>query len=166
MAIAKIPCRKVLEDKEKKRRKAKEKATANAPATNIQAETIVDKDASNEGPRKKRRVRVSPQVQPNSGHVSSLTPLNHAKPLETFANEEHVSPPLSVGRMDTLLDQTDENVTPSRIVAISKLVIDEGGQGKVDAATAMEGHGDNEGGRHPHTVERPTRDNILPKVEA
>ncbi|GKD51134.1 hypothetical protein Tco_1280110 [Tanacetum coccineum] len=125
MAVAEIPCRK--------------------------AETIVDKDASKEGPRKKRRVRVRPQVQPNSEHVSSPTPLNHAKPLETLANEEHVSLPLS------------------------------GGQGKVDVAAAMEGHGDNEGGlsglqtqpspahrsgRHPNTVERPARDNIVPEVEA
>ncbi|GJV72729.1 hypothetical protein Tco_1492724 [Tanacetum coccineum] len=162
IAIAEIPCRKILEDKEKKRRKVEEKAAANAPATNIQVKTIVDKDASKEGPRKKRMVRVRPQVQPNLEHVSSPTPLNHAKPLETLANEEHVSPPLSVGRMDTLRDQTDEN-------------------GKVDVAAAMEGHGDNEGGlsglqtqpspahrssRHPDTVKRHARDNIVPEVEA
>ncbi|GKF19514.1 hypothetical protein Tco_0068152, partial [Tanacetum coccineum] len=73
-----------------------------------------------------------------------------------------------------------ECYTP-QIVAISKLVIDEGGQGKVDVAAAIEGHGDNEGGlsglqthpspahrfgQHPDTVERPAHDNIVPEVEA
>ncbi|GKD14142.1 hypothetical protein Tco_1198549 [Tanacetum coccineum] len=92
----------VLEDKEKKRRKAKEKAAANVPATDIQAEAAVDKDVGKEGPCKKMRVRVGPQVQPVSENVSSPTPLNHAKPLETLANEEHVSPPLLVARMERL----------------------------------------------------------------
>ncbi|GKC12623.1 hypothetical protein Tco_1009405 [Tanacetum coccineum] len=81
MMVAEIPCRKVLDDKEKKKRKAKEKITTQALA-----------------------------APPNSEHVSSPTPLNQAKPLEALANEEHVSLPLSVGRMDTLRDQTDEHV--------------------------------------------------------
>ncbi|GJR00258.1 hypothetical protein Tco_0523242 [Tanacetum coccineum] len=45
MTTTEIPCRKVLEDKEKKRRKAEEKAAANAPAANIQAEAAAGKDA-------------------------------------------------------------------------------------------------------------------------
>ncbi|GKG59934.1 hypothetical protein Tco_0607562, partial [Tanacetum coccineum] len=52
------------------------------------------------------------QVQPVSEHVSSPIPLNHAKPLETLANEGHVSPPDSARRMGILRTQTDEHVTP------------------------------------------------------
>ncbi|GKD32933.1 hypothetical protein Tco_1248442, partial [Tanacetum coccineum] len=85
MVVAEIPCRKVLDDKEKKKRKAEEKITTQALAINISR---------------------------GDQHVSSPTPLNQAKPLEALANKEHVSLPLSVGRMDTLLDQTDEHVTP------------------------------------------------------
>ncbi|GKC44153.1 hypothetical protein Tco_1061875 [Tanacetum coccineum] len=118
MMMAEISCRKVLDDKEKKKRKAEEKVAA--------------------------------KVQPGSEHVSSPTPLNHAKPLETLANEEHVSPPLS------------------------------GGQGNVDASFALEGHGDNEGGlsglqtrpnpahhsgRHLDTVEEPAYENVVSEVE-
>ncbi|GJS97290.1 hypothetical protein Tco_0804258 [Tanacetum coccineum] len=83
MMVAEIPCRKVLDDKEKKKRKAKEKITTQALAAPTDSE-----------------------------HVSSPTPLNQAKPLEALANKEHVSLPLSVGRMDTLRDQTDEHVAP------------------------------------------------------
>ncbi|GKF18805.1 hypothetical protein Tco_0063723, partial [Tanacetum coccineum] len=97
---------KVLDDKEKKKKKAEEKAAAKVPVVNIEAEMVVNKDAGREGPRKKRRVLVGPQVHPDSEHVSSPT-LNHAIPLEALVNEEHVYPPLSVGRMDTLRDQTD-----------------------------------------------------------
>ncbi|GJR72360.1 hypothetical protein Tco_0084725 [Tanacetum coccineum] len=152
MMVAELPCWKVLDDKEKKKRKAEEKAAAKIPAINIQAETVVNKDAGREGPRNKRRVRAGPQVRPDSEHVSSPTPLNHAKPLEALANEEHVSPPLSVG-----------------------------GQGNVDASYAIEGHGDNEGGlsglqtrpnlthhsgRRLDTVEEPAPENIMPDAEA
>nr|GEY84622.1 hypothetical protein [Tanacetum cinerariifolium] len=55
--------------------------------------------AKREGPSKKRRVRVRPQVAPDSEHVSSSTPLNQAKPLEALADEERVSTPLS-GNVD------------------------------------------------------------------
>ncbi|GJS87343.1 hypothetical protein Tco_0769979 [Tanacetum coccineum] len=145
MMVAELPCRKVLDDKEKKKRKAEEKAAAKIPAVNIQAETVVNKDAGREGPRKKRRVHAGPQVRPDSEHVSSPTPLNHVKPLEALANEEHVSPPLSVGRMDTLRDHMDEHATP-RVVYASKPIIEKGGQGNVGASYAIKGYGDNEGG--------------------
>nr|GEV60077.1 hypothetical protein [Tanacetum cinerariifolium] len=96
MIMAKIPCRKVFDDKEKKKRNAKEKAATKAPAINIQAEAAVDKPARREGPHKKSRVCAGAQAPFNSKHVSSPTPLNQAKPLEALANEEHVSPPLLV----------------------------------------------------------------------
>ncbi|GJX74522.1 hypothetical protein Tco_0313117 [Tanacetum coccineum] len=146
MVVAEIPCRKVLDDKEKKKRKAEEKAKAKAPVVNIQAEAVVNKGVGREGPCKKRRVRAEAQAHPDSEHVSSPTPLNHAKPLEALANEEHVSPPLSVG-----------------------------GQGNADASPVIEGHGDNEGdlsdlqtrpnlthhtGRRLDDVEEPAPENI------
>ncbi|GKD26298.1 hypothetical protein Tco_1232512, partial [Tanacetum coccineum] len=150
MVVAEIPCRKVLDDKEKKERKTEEKIAAKAPAINIQAEATVNKAAGWEGP-------------------------------QAFANEEHVSPPLSVGRMDTLQDQTDEHVTPPRVVYASKVVIDKGGQGNVDASHAIEGHGDNEDGlsglqirpspAHPFgrrldTLEEPAPKNIVLDAKA
>nr|GEX31510.1 hypothetical protein [Tanacetum cinerariifolium] len=153
MVTAEIPCRMVLDDKEKKKRKAKEKPAANALAVNIHAERVGrNKDVGKEGARKKRRVRVGTPTRPDSEHVSSPTPLNHAKPLETLANEEYVSPNVSASRMEN-----------------------------VDAAFANEGHGDNEGGlsrlqtqpspSHPagqlhETVEKPIRDKVVPEVEA
>ncbi|GJX74519.1 hypothetical protein Tco_0313114 [Tanacetum coccineum] len=84
MVVAEIPCRKVLDDKEKKKRKAEEKAKAKAPVVNIQAEAVVNKGVGREGPCKKRRVRAEAQAHPDSEHVSSPTPLNHAKPLEAL----------------------------------------------------------------------------------
>ncbi|GJR07614.1 hypothetical protein Tco_0790266 [Tanacetum coccineum] len=166
MVTVEIPCR-VLDDKEKKKRKAKEKAAANASAANIQVERVVrNKDAGKEGVCKKRRVRVRTPVQPDSKHVSSLNPLNHAKPLETLANVEYVSPTSFIGRMGTLQDQTDEHVTPLPIVNAGEFVTSrEGVQENVDATFANEGHGDNEG-LLLETVGKPTRDKIMPEVEA
>ncbi|GJW09113.1 hypothetical protein Tco_1571536 [Tanacetum coccineum] len=179
MMVAELPCRKVLDDKEKKR-KAEEKAAAKIPAVNILAEIVVNNDAGREGPHKKRQVRARPQVHLDSEHVSYPTPLNHVKPLEALANEEHVSLPLSVGHMDTLRDQTDEHATP-RVVYASKPVIEEGGQGNVGASHAIEGHCNNEGalsglqtrpgpthhsGQRFDTVEEPAPENIVPDVEA
>ncbi|GKD36986.1 hypothetical protein Tco_1257193 [Tanacetum coccineum] len=181
MIVAEIPCRKVVDDKEKKKRKAEEKAATKAPAVDIQAEAAVAKATGKEGPRKKRRVRVGAQVPPDSEHVSSPTPLNQAKPLEALANEEHVSTPLSVGRMDTLRDQTDEHAVSPRVAYTSKPVADEGGQGNADASHALEGHGDNEGGlsgpqirpspvhpsgRRRDILEEPAPKNVVPDAEA
>nr|GEV07174.1 hypothetical protein [Tanacetum cinerariifolium] len=84
MMVAKIPCHKVLDDKQKKKRKTDAKAMANVPSANIQAERVAGK----EGARKKRRVRVGTLVHPDSKHVSSPLLLNHAKPLKILANEE------------------------------------------------------------------------------
>nr|GEX95373.1 transposase (putative), gypsy type [Tanacetum cinerariifolium] len=137
---AELPCRKVLDDKETKKRTAEEKAATNAPDDNIQAERVAkNKDVGKEGARKKRRVRVGTQAQPVSKHVSSFTPLKHVKPLETLANEEYVSPNVSVGRMVTGGEGVQENV---------------------DAAFANEGHGDNEGPLL-ETVEKLVRDEGL-----
>nr|GEZ85754.1 hypothetical protein [Tanacetum cinerariifolium] len=119
MVKTKIPCRKVLDDKEKKIRKAEAMVAANAPDAGIQAEGVAgNKGAGKEGTsRKKRMVRLETLVHPDSEHASSPVPLNYAKPLEALANEEHVFTTASGGRMVN-----------------------------VDPAFANEGHGDNEGG--------------------
>nr|GEW68236.1 hypothetical protein [Tanacetum cinerariifolium] len=103
----------VLDDKKKMKRKSEEKATAYAADADIQVDKVVTKrGAGKEDVCKKRRVRVGAPVQRDSEHVSSLTPLNHAKPLETLANTKHVSHNASVGRMGALRNQTDEHAPP------------------------------------------------------
>ncbi|GJX02744.1 V-type proton ATPase subunit B2 [Tanacetum coccineum] len=139
MMVAELPCRRVMDDKEKKKRKAEEKAATKVPADDNQAEAA----ARGAGVRKKRRVRASAQAPPASDHVSSPTPLNQAKPLEALANETHVSPPGSVGRMDTLRDQTDEHALSPRAAHAHQLVGGESGKGKADPPV-FEGHGDNQ----------------------
>ncbi|GJX99093.1 hypothetical protein Tco_0356112 [Tanacetum coccineum] len=74
MVVVEIPCRKVLDDKEKKRKKAKEKAAVNSPAVDIQAEKVgIDKDVGKDGPHKKRKV----------GSTSNATCLRTCQHLET-----------------------------------------------------------------------------------
>ncbi|GJY50087.1 hypothetical protein Tco_0440043 [Tanacetum coccineum] len=107
MMVAELPCRKVSDDKERKKRKAEEKV-----AIHVQAKKVVKEKYSREGVCKKRRVHVVNHVQPTSEYVSSPTPLNHAEHLTTITGEAHVTPPTSVGRMGVLRDQTDEPVTP------------------------------------------------------
>ncbi|GJU90019.1 hypothetical protein Tco_1302442 [Tanacetum coccineum] len=140
MMVAELPCRRVMDDKEKKKRKAEEKAATKVPADDNQAEAAVDTAARGASVRKKRRVRASAQAPPVSDHVSSPTPLNQAQPLEVLANETHVSPPGSVGRMDTLRDQTDEHALSPRAAHAHQLV---GGEGGADPSV-FEGHGDNQ----------------------
>ncbi|GJV50295.1 hypothetical protein Tco_1440507 [Tanacetum coccineum] len=140
MMVVELPCRRVMDDKEKKNRKAKEKAATKVPADDNQAEAAAARGA---GVRKKRRVRASAQTPPVSNHVSSPTPLNQAKPLEALANETHVSPPGSVGRIDTLRDQTDEHALSPRAAHAHQLVGGEGGKGKADPPV-FEGHSDNQ----------------------
>ncbi|GJW09440.1 hypothetical protein Tco_1575267 [Tanacetum coccineum] len=173
MIVAEMPCRKVIDDKEREKRKAEEKAATKAPADDIQVEEAVAKAAGREGPRKKRRVRVGAQTPLDSEHVSSPTPLNQAKPLEALANEEHVSHPLSVGRMGTLRDQTDEHAISPCVVYTSKLIVEEGEKGDADASPALEGHGDNEDGLSgpqilPRSVcpSEPAPEKFVPNAEA
>nr|GEV46271.1 hypothetical protein [Tanacetum cinerariifolium] len=163
MVTAEIPCWKVLDDKEKKKRKVEAKAAANAPDADIQ-------------------VPLETSVRLGSEHVSSPVHLNHDKLLESLANEEYVSPNALVSRMGALRNQTDESATHSPIVNADKLVTGgEGTQDNVDATFANEGHGDNEGGfsglrtQHSHvhhldlhldSVRKPTHDVVVPDAEA
>ncbi|GKD41798.1 hypothetical protein Tco_1262005 [Tanacetum coccineum] len=143
--------------------KTRDMVTAEIPCR--KAERVAgNKDTGKEGASKKRRVRIVTLVQPDSEHVSSPIPLNHAKPLETLANEEHVSPTTSAGRMGALQNQTDKHTTPPPIVNAKEFVTGgEGVQENDDATFANEGHGDNEG-RHPKSVEKPARDKAAPDV--
>nr|GEV11130.1 hypothetical protein [Tanacetum cinerariifolium] len=119
--------RKVVDDKEKKKRKVEEKAATKASAVNVQAEAAVDKPIKREGPRKKRR----------------------AKPLEALANEEHASPLLSVGWMDTLQDQTDEHAISPRFSMLANQFLTKMG-----------------GGRRRDILKDPAPENIVPDAEA
>ncbi|GJZ78779.1 hypothetical protein Tco_0643616 [Tanacetum coccineum] len=140
MMVVELPYRRVMDDKEKKKRKAEEKAATKVHADDNQAEAAVAAAAKGVGVRKKRRVRASAQAPPISDHVSSLTPLNQAKSLEALANETHVSPPGSIGWMDTLRDQTDEHALSPRAAHAHQLI---GGEGGADPPV-FEGHGDNQ----------------------
>nr|GEX65288.1 hypothetical protein [Tanacetum cinerariifolium] len=150
MIVVEIPCRMVVDDKEKKKRKVEVKAATKAP--------------------------VAP---PDSKHVSSPTLLNLAKPLESLANEDHVSPLLSVGRMDTLRDQTDEHAISPKVVFANRLLTR--GKGNADASYVLEGHGDNKGslsglqirpspvhpsGRRRDILEEPAPENVVPDAKA
>ncbi|GJW35196.1 hypothetical protein Tco_0058116 [Tanacetum coccineum] len=121
-------------------------------------------------------------VHPDSEHVSSPVPLNHAKPLEAFANEEHVSTNTSASRMNVLRTQTDEHVIPRPAVNVDELVLgEEKSQENVDVAFVNEGHDDNKGGlsglrtqpspvhhldQRLESVKKPVRDTIVPDAEA
>nr|GEV96609.1 hypothetical protein [Tanacetum cinerariifolium] len=120
MVTTEIPCHKVLDDKEKKKRKAEAKATLNAPGVDTQAKRVVrDKGAARKGARKKKKVCLGTLTKPNSEHVSSLIPLNHAHLLETLANQEHVSLTASAGSMGALRNQIDEHVTPLKLLTLN-----------------------------------------------
>ncbi|GJV78023.1 hypothetical protein Tco_1509607 [Tanacetum coccineum] len=160
MMVAKLPCQKVLDDKERKKRKAEEK-----DAIHVQDEKVVKEKDGREGVRKKRRVRIVNPVQPTSKYVSSPTPLNHAKPLTTIAGEAHVTPPTFASRMDVLRDQTDEPVTPPVMNVGEFPTGGEDGQDGADAMLANEGHGDNEDCLL-EMVEKPASDKIVPDAEA
>ncbi|GKC58018.1 hypothetical protein Tco_1085616, partial [Tanacetum coccineum] len=57
MTVDEIPCWKVLDDKENRKKKAEEKVAVNSPAADIQAEKVgIDKGTGKDGPRKKRKV--------------------------------------------------------------------------------------------------------------
>ncbi|GJR36211.1 hypothetical protein Tco_1211895 [Tanacetum coccineum] len=143
METTEIPCRKVLDDKKKK--KAEAKAAANAPDADIHVEKVASKRcAGKEGAfQKRRKVHLETLVHPDSEHVSSPVPLNHVKPLKAFANEEHVSTNTSASRMNVLRTQTDEHVIPCPAVNVDELVLgEEKSQENVDVAFVNEGHND------------------------
>ncbi|GJX94370.1 hypothetical protein Tco_0348956 [Tanacetum coccineum] len=185
METAEIPCRKVLDDKveKKKKKKAEAKAAANAPDADIQIEKVASKRcAGKEGAsRKRRKVHLETPVHLDSEHVSSRIPLNHAKPLEALANEEHVSINTLAGRMGVLRNQIDEHVAPRPVTNVDELVLgEEKGQENVDSAFVDEGHGSNKGGlsglrtqpspihhldQRLESVKKPARDTIVPDAE-
>nr|GEU37526.1 nucleotide-diphospho-sugar transferase [Tanacetum cinerariifolium] len=155
--VVEIPCRKVVDEKENKKRKFEEKAATKAPAINVQAEAAVDKLVEREGTRKKRRVRARAQASPDSEHVSSPTPLNQAKPLEALANEEHASPLFLVGRMDTLRDQTNEHAISPRLFMLANQLLT---RGEIRSSPV------HPSGRCRDILEEPALENVVPDAEA
>ncbi|GJW02514.1 hypothetical protein Tco_1561370 [Tanacetum coccineum] len=170
MEIVEILCRKVLDDKEKKKKKVEAKTAANVLNADIQPEKVSGKRcAGKEGTsRKKRRVHQQTLVHPDSEHVSSPVPLNHAKPLEALANEEHALANVSAGQMDVLRNQIDEHATHRLIANVEEHVVgEEKDQENVDLAFVTEGHDDNEDGLSDlhqclESVERPVHDTVVP----
>ncbi|GKB91013.1 hypothetical protein Tco_0963285, partial [Tanacetum coccineum] len=127
MMVVELPCRRVMDDKENKKRKAEEKAATKVPVDDNQAEAVVTAATRGAGVRKKRRVRASAQAPPVSDHVSSPTPLNQAKPLEALANETLVSPPGSLvggegGADPSIFEGHGRPRTIPEKVALGKLV--------------------------------------------
>ncbi|GJX89644.1 hypothetical protein Tco_0341658 [Tanacetum coccineum] len=105
MKVAEMSCKTVLAEKEKKKRKAEAKAAAKADDSDQVEKVVGKKRAGEEGTsrRKKRKMRQeTPPINLDSKHVSSPIPLNHFKPLETLANEAHVSENAYAGRLDAL----------------------------------------------------------------
>ncbi|GJX43976.1 hypothetical protein Tco_0260652 [Tanacetum coccineum] len=97
MEVAKIPCRKVLAEKEKKKKRNKDEAKAGA--LERVAKATGEKHAGEEGtsrPKKKKMHHDSPLTELNSEHVSSPMPINQSQPLYVLANEAHVYENVSV----------------------------------------------------------------------
>ncbi|GKG54764.1 hypothetical protein Tco_0560419, partial [Tanacetum coccineum] len=74
-------------------------------------------------------------IPPKTGEMM-VTALPQGKALEVLDNKTHGSPPGSVGRMDTLRDQTDEHALSPRAAHAHQLV---GGEGGADPSV-FEGH--------------------------
>ncbi|GJR04996.1 hypothetical protein Tco_0527980 [Tanacetum coccineum] len=92
MVTAKIPCQKVLDDKENKKRKAEAKAAANAPDTDIQVKKVAGKrGVGKEGIRKKRRAdeHVTPRLVANVDKPASDRGKDQHNIDHAFANEGH-----------------------------------------------------------------------------
>ncbi|GKC74031.1 hypothetical protein Tco_1119914, partial [Tanacetum coccineum] len=137
METAEIPCRKVLADKEKNKRKAWKVASKRC-AGGVGAS------------RKKRKTRISTSlVDADSEHVSSPTPINQSLPVVIPANEKHVSETASAARLADLQNQTDEQGSPLNLVnknVEEPVVGKERGNDHDDVNVAIEGHGDNANG--------------------
>ncbi|GJZ07726.1 hypothetical protein Tco_0542009 [Tanacetum coccineum] len=115
MEVAEMSCRKVLAKKEKNRKKAEARATTKADDHDQVEKVAGKKHASEEGTyrKKKRKTRLwTPTINLDSEHVSSPTPLNHSKPLETLTNEAHVFESVFAGRLNALRNQTDVQSPP------------------------------------------------------
>nr|GEV51927.1 beta carbonic anhydrase 5, chloroplastic isoform X2 [Tanacetum cinerariifolium] len=176
MTVAEILCQRLLDDKEKKKKKVEEKATANSPTVKIQVKVWIDKGSGKDGPRKRRKIRAQPKVQPVSEHVSSPNLLNHTEPLDTLANEGHVSPSVFARRMGVLRAQTNEHVTPR--ANANETATGEEAHRYAHANLAVEGHGDNEEGlsglktqptpicQHPEAAKKLKRDKVVSDKEA
>ncbi|GKC80755.1 hypothetical protein Tco_1131529, partial [Tanacetum coccineum] len=128
-----------------------------------------------------RKVRLETPVHPDYEHVSSSVPLNHAKPIEALANEEHVSTNASDGQMGILQNQTDEHVTPYPVANVELMTCEEKGQENVNPAFANEGHDNNKDGlsglrtqpspahrldQRLEFVEKPACNMVVPDAEA
>nr|GEU96576.1 hypothetical protein [Tanacetum cinerariifolium] len=102
MIVAEISCWKIVDDKEKKKRKVEEEVATKAPAVNVQAEAAVDKLVGREGPRGKGNADASYVLEGHGDNEGGLSGL-HIRP----------SPIHPSGlRRDILEEPAPENVVP------------------------------------------------------
>ncbi|GJS95406.1 hypothetical protein Tco_0802374 [Tanacetum coccineum] len=133
-----------------KKKKTEAKAAAKVD-DDAQVEKVIGKRrAGEEGTsrkKKKKKCQGTPTIDLDSKHVSSPILINHSKPLETLANEVHVSKTASPGWLDDVRNQTDEQGSPRRDMAdenVDDHTINWGGRNEHgDANLNNEGHGDN-----------------------
>ncbi|GJZ98442.1 hypothetical protein Tco_0670895 [Tanacetum coccineum] len=190
MEEVKVPCRKVLAEKEKKRRKVEVKVAEKAAEKTIGSDRVkkgAEKRRAGEeetSQRKKKIRKDTPVVGLDSEDVSSPVPLNHAKLLEALDDVVHVSKNVSANRLDTLKNQTDEQDPPHYTVNenLDDHTVDIGaGHQHNDEDVGNEGHVDNSGGLsglrtrpspargvkpHPESMENPVQDAAAVKTAA
>ncbi|GKE88018.1 hypothetical protein Tco_1565493, partial [Tanacetum coccineum] len=130
--------------KKRKRRKLRKKAAVKSPAVDILAEKVgINKHAGKDGPRKKRKVRARPQVQPVSKHT-----------------DEHVTPPHAIA---------DEHATEGEAHKDANTTFADEGHG--DNKGGLSGLKTQptpicHSGQHLETVEKLVCDKVVPDEEA
>ncbi|GJX93586.1 hypothetical protein Tco_0348172 [Tanacetum coccineum] len=187
METTKVACRKVLADKENKKRKTEAKAAAKADGNDdVHHEEVVSKKrAGGVGtPRKKSKTHIgTPPVEAGSEQVSSPTPINHSFPVVALVNEQHVSEIASAARLAALQNQTDKQGSPLDLVnknVEEPVMGEERGNDHDDVNVAIEGHSDSadglsglrtqpspndRSGPHIESMKKPMRDKTLLDAE-
>nr|GEX34625.1 hypothetical protein [Tanacetum cinerariifolium] len=116
MEMAEVACRKVLADREKKKRKVEANAVTKVDNyDDVHIERVARKKRASEAgtPRKKIKTRVrTPPVNMDSEHVSSPDPINHSLPVVALVNGEHVIGTALAVRLAALRNQTNEQGSP------------------------------------------------------
>nr|GEX35044.1 hypothetical protein [Tanacetum cinerariifolium] len=101
-----LPPEKCLSKKKKVEAKAVTKADDDAQVERVIGKRRVGEEGTSSKKKKTRQETLT--INLDSEHVSSPTLINHSNPLETVANEMHIFETASLGRLDALRNQTDE----------------------------------------------------------
>nr|GEV15405.1 hypothetical protein [Tanacetum cinerariifolium] len=146
MVTAEMPCRKVLDDKEKKKRKAEEKVAANASIANIQVERVVDKDPL--------------ETLANEEYVSLAASASHMGALRNQTDEHVTLPYVNVDELVTCGEVTQENADAT--FADEGHGDNKGGLSSLNTQPRPIHHSV----QHPETVKKLVRDKFVPDEEA